>query len=92
MTSKVKINIEESTIDKTDLAWKVILFNCDCHSFDEVILQLMRAIGCSHATGSQFANVIDQMGSAAVFNGSKVKCEAVADILMSIGLSVQVTQ
>ena len=26
---------------------EVILFNCDCHSFDTVVDQLMKATGCT---------------------------------------------
>ena len=37
-------------IERTDVAvappWMTVLHNCDCHTFDEVVKQLMKAIGC----------------------------------------------
>lgn len=38
---------ETSDITSLDAPLKVILFNDDIHSFDEVIAQLIKAIGCT---------------------------------------------
>ncbi|MDQ7053486.1 MAG: ATP-dependent Clp protease adaptor ClpS [candidate division KSB1 bacterium] len=35
--------------------WKVILYNDDIHTFDEVILQLRKATGCSDAEAERIA-------------------------------------
>jgi ATP-dependent Clp protease adapter protein ClpS len=70
--------------------WKTILFNCDCHSFQEVALQLMKAIGCSYSRGLGLANVVHHTGSAIVYGGARERCEAVAGVLEGIGLRVEV--
>ncbi len=70
---------------------QTVLFNCYCHSFDEVTEQLMKAIKCSSETASQLAKVAEMMGSVTVFRGDQRSCEAVADILGAIGLNVDVT-
>ncbi len=75
-----------------ELAWQTVLYNCECHSFDEVIEQIMLAIKCTEATASQYAMTAHQLGCVAVFKGTKEKCEQVADVLGSIGLNVKVSQ
>ncbi len=72
--------------------WKVILFNCDCHSFDDVERQLMKAIHCSLARARDFAWEVHSQGSAAVYSGARERCEAVAAVLEDIRLVVKVTQ
>jgi len=86
------INDDLITLIKPDFSWQTILFNCNCHSFDDVIEQLMKAINCSSAKASQLAQVADQFGSVKVYEGDKEACERVADILGGIGLLVKVTQ
>ena len=87
-----KTDIKIATLIKPELMWQVILFNCNCHTFDAVIEQLIKAIGCSSSTASQLAYVADQFGSVTVYKGEKEECERVADILGSIRLVVKVSQ
>jgi ATP-dependent Clp protease adaptor protein ClpS len=72
--------------------WKTILFNCNCHTFQEVALQLMKAIRCTYEKGMQYANVVHHTGSAIVYSGAKERCEAVAAVLEDIGLRAKVDQ
>lgn len=72
--------------------WKTILFNCDCHSFQEVAAQLVCAIRCDFQRGLALANVIHLTGSATVYRGSRPQCESVAKTLAAIGLRVSVTE
>jgi hypothetical protein len=72
--------------------WRTILFNCDCHSFQEVAAQLVSAIRCDFQRGLALANVIHLTGSATVFWGPRQNCEAVAEKLAAIGLRVSVTE
>ena len=75
---------------RTLLGWKTVLFNCDCHTFQDVALQLMKAIRCSYGRGMQYANLIHHTGCATVYSGLRERCEAVASVLDAIGLSVRV--
>ncbi len=72
--------------------WKTVLFNCNCHTFDAVITQIIRAIHCTREKASNLANQADVAGSAIICEGTKDKCEKVASILGCIGLVVTVIQ
>jgi ATP-dependent Clp protease adapter protein ClpS len=72
--------------------WKTVLFNCDCHTFQDVALQLMKAVRCTYERGMQLANVVHYTGSAVVYSGPRERCEAVAAVLEDIGLVAKVVQ
>ena len=67
----------------------VILYNCDCHSFDEVILQLQKAAGYSEERAEEIANEAHFRGRAIAYTGSAEDCERVANVLRSIRLQVE---
>ena len=77
---------------KRGLGWKTVLFNCSCHTFQQVAAQLMKAIRCTYEKGMQLANVVHHTGSAIVYSGPKERCETVAEVLENIGLKVTVEQ
>jgi ATP-dependent Clp protease adapter protein ClpS len=70
--------------------WKVVLFNCDCHTFDEVENVVMKATRCSLSRARQISNEVNARGSAVVYDGPLERCEAVAEVIASIGLKVKV--
>ena len=72
--------------------WNTLLFNCNCHSFDEVAKQLMKAIRVSFERGMELANVVHSSGKAVVYTGHRERCEAVAMVLEEIGLLTKVVQ
>ena len=45
--------------------WNTLLFNCNCHSFDDVARQLMKAIRVSYERGMNIANTVHTSGKAA---------------------------
>ncbi len=67
----------------------VILYNCDCHSFDEVILQLQKAAGYSIERAEDIAMEAHVRGRAIAYTGESEDCERVAKILRSIRLQVE---
>lgn len=69
---------------------KTILFNDEIHTFDEVALQLMKAIRCTYAQGLTLANEVHRKGQAVVYSGHLERCEAVAMILEEIRLKAVV--
>lgn len=71
-------------------AHKTILFNCNCHTFESVIDQLIYALGCSYEAARRFAHIAHSNGKATVFTGTQDACDAVADKLAEIGLMVRV--
>lgn len=87
------ITIEEiKTTDGTDVDFpcKVILFNDDWHTFDEVIAQLMKAIGCSFEKAEALTWEVHTRGKAVVYYGSLNECLRVSSVLEEIELHTQV--
>lgn len=72
--------------------WKVVLINCDCHTFDEVERQLLKAIRCSLAQARALSWEVHSKGAAVVYEGVRERCEAVAAVLEDIRLRVKVSQ
>ena len=83
---------ETADTSGSDSAWKVILFNCECHTFDEVERQLMKAIRCSLAQAREFSWQVHSKGLAVVYTGARERCEAVAAVLEDIRLVVKVSE
>jgi len=85
-------DINESTDDGTGngLGTKVVLFNDNYHTFDDVINQLMKAIGCSQETAFYHANTIHTKGQSDVYKGPIEKCLKVSSILQEIRLKTQI--
>lgn len=86
---------EETVVDDTTdvrlkTPWKVILFNDDIHSFDEVILQLMKATGCNDEQAARIAYEAHTRGKAVAFSGPFEKCFKVMGILREIQLIVEI--
>jgi len=68
-----------------------VLHNCDCHTFEQVVRQLMTAIACSEAQGWEIAWQVHNTGKAVVKVGPENECVRVGNILAAIGLVVTVT-
>ena len=79
---------QDETVD-TDGPWVVILYNCDCHSFDEVILQLQKATGCSLEKAFEISLEAHTRGRAIAYTGTAEECERAAGVLRSIRLQVE---
>ncbi len=69
---------------------KVILYNDEVHTFDEVIFQLMKATGCSMGEGERLAFEVDTRGLACVFEGEMTDCLRVSSVLEEISLHTEV--
>jgi ATP-dependent Clp protease adaptor protein ClpS len=69
---------------------KVILFNDEVHTFDEVITQLIKAIRCSREKAESLAWEVHTNGRAAVYAGELPRCIEVSGILEEIQLMTQI--
>ncbi|HKB23508.1 MAG TPA: ATP-dependent Clp protease adaptor ClpS [Methylomirabilota bacterium] len=72
--------------------WMTVLHNCECHTFEQVVKQLQKAIACSEAEGWEIAWRVHNTGKAVVKIGPEAECVRVGNILAAIGLVVTVTQ
>ena len=70
---------------------KVLLFNDNFHTFDEVINQVCKATGCSEQHAETVAWEVHNKGKSLVFDGDISECLRVSSVLEEIGLHTQVT-
>lgn len=76
----------------TESGWKTVLFNCDCHSFEQVESQLIKAVHCTLTQARRYAMEVHTKGSAVVYRGPRERCEAVAMTIEEIGLLAKACQ
>jgi ATP-dependent Clp protease adapter protein ClpS len=93
-TTQPEVLPEDVTDEQTAVAppWMTILHNCDCHTFEQVVRQLQKAIACSEAEGWELAWQVHNSGKAVVKIAPEAECVRVGNILASIGLVVTVVQ
>ena len=85
-----EVDIEEKKESQIGLPAKVVLYNDDWHTFDEVINQLMKAIKCDYETAERLTWEVHSKGKAVVFEGDLDEAIKVANILEEIDLSVEI--
>ncbi len=78
---------EETTVKFVS---RVILFNDDWHTFDEVITQLIKAVHCSYEKARAHAFEVHVKGKSIVFNGTMKDCLRVSSVLEEIALNTQI--
>jgi ATP-dependent Clp protease adapter protein ClpS len=84
--------VEDVTESEVAPPWMTVLHNCDCHTFEQVVKALQKAIACSEAKGWEIAWQVHNTGKAVVKVGSEPECVRVGNVLASIGLVVTVVQ
>ncbi len=84
--------IDEKTDSGTSTKFlaKVILYNDDFHSFDEVIEQLIKALNCSTQRAVYLTVKAHSEGKAEVFKGTYARCIKVSSILEEIALRTEI--
>lgn len=87
-TGIVDPKIEDDT--SVGIPFKVILYNDDIHTFDEVIVQLIKAVGCSFEKAKDYAFTVHVRGQAIVYYGELTACLKITSILEEIGLHTQI--
>ena len=94
MAERVAPSTETEDVTETAVAppWMTILHNCECHTFEQVVRQLQKAIGCSEPEGWDIAWQVHNTGKAVVKVGPEAECVRVGNILAEIGLVVTVVQ
>ncbi len=81
-----QVRVEVMEEEQVDTAWRVLLFNDDVHTFDEVIGQIIKATGCSLSRAEQLTWQVHNEGKAQVYEGSFEACLKVEIVLSEIGL------
>ncbi len=90
METDTEVLVEEDTETRLDTPWRVVLFDDDYHTFEEVIVQLVLATNCSAAEAEQHAWRVHTTGQSMVFEGSFEECFRVQAVLREIELVTEV--
>lgn len=69
---------------------KVVLFNDEVHSFDEVINQIIKATGCDTPRAEALTWEVHSQGKAIVYEGEVTRCVQVSGVLEEIELTTQI--
>ena len=80
----------EDTVTEVQTPARVILFNDDWHTFDEVIGQLIKALGCGTEKAEAIAFEAHSTGKAFVYEGPMQECLKINGVLEEIGLITQI--
>lgn len=73
-----------------ELVAKVILYNDEWHTFEEVIEQLMKATGCSSDRAETLTLEVHHRGKAMVYEGDMGDCIRVSAVLEEIALRTRI--
>lgn len=94
MSTEIKIKNKPKIKRSLELEspWQVILFNCYCHTYDEVIEQIMLALKCGSTDAFAYTDTAEIFGSVTVYRGSFADSIKIASVLGSTGLDVRTTQ
>ena len=80
--------------DDTDVALqppaKVILYNDEVHTFEEVIGQIIKATGCDQRQAESLTWEVHHSGKACVYEGEITRCVQVSHVLEEIELTTQI--
>ena len=79
--------LEEEAVDA---AWRVLLFNDEVHTFDEVIDQIMKATGCARGQAEDLTWTVHHQGKAQVYEGELEECLKVESVLSEIDLITRI--
>jgi ATP-dependent Clp protease adaptor protein ClpS len=87
-------SVFSETDDDTDVLaetpGRVILFNDEMHTFDEVIGQIIKATGCDLKKAEALTWEVHHSGRAMVFEGEMRHCVRVSAVLEEIDLTTQI--
>ncbi len=75
---------------KVSQPFNVVLYNDDVHSFDEVIIQLIKALRCSITAAQRFAFEAHVKGKSIIYSGDLPKCLQITSVLDEIGLNTEI--
>jgi len=86
------VDVLELTDDDEKIAtpWRLILYDDDIHTFEEVINQLIKALGCSVSKAEELTFKVHDEGKAIVYVGSFEECLKINSVLQEIQLVTEI--
>jgi len=89
-TPEVDVLEQTEEEEAVDTPWKLILYDDDVHTFDEVINQLIKALSCSLSRAEELTLKVHNEGKALVFEGSFENCLKTNSVLQEIQLITEI--
>jgi len=90
VTPDVDVQTAEETEERIKSPWRVILYNDEIHTFDEVIRQVVKATGCSVKQAEKHAWTVHTEGKDCVYEGEFEECFRVQGVLREIQLVTEI--
>jgi ATP-dependent Clp protease adapter protein ClpS len=87
---EVEVLEKEKEEEDQKTPWRVILYDDDIHTFDEVIGQLIKALGCSQSHAEELTYKVHNEGKAEVYKGSFEDCFEINGVLKEIQLITEI--
>ncbi len=86
------VAVEEAVSEETrlDEPWRVVLYDDDVHTFEEVIVQLVKATGCTAERAERHAWTVHTEGKDCVYTGDFFECLRVQGVLREIALVTEI--
>ncbi len=85
-----EVVVDDDIGSRLGAPWKVVLYNDDIHTFDEVITQLQKALRCSQQRAENIAFEAHTRGKAIAYAGEFEDCFQVMGVLREIQLIVEI--
>jgi len=70
--------------------WYLILYDDNFHTFDEVILQLMKALKCDLSIAEEITLKVHNEGKCLVHTGTIEECIRINSVLLEINLTTEI--
>ncbi len=86
----VDVAVQEEAEERIATPWRVILYDDDVHTFEEVIVQLIKATGCSAEQAERHAWTVHTEGKDCVYEGDFEDCFRVQGVLREIQLVTEI--
>jgi ATP-dependent Clp protease adapter protein ClpS len=81
---------QEEVEEAIQTPWRLILYNDEVHTFEEVIQQLIKALKCGRGRAEELALKVHSEGKAIVFEGEFEECLKRDYILREIELITEI--
>jgi len=81
---------EKEVEERIDTPWRLLLFDDDIHTFDEVIEQIVKAKGCSYSIAQDLTFQVHNDGKALIHEGEFIECLKMEGVLKEIQLVTEI--
>ncbi len=76
--------------ERVETPWTVVLYDDDVHTFDDVIVQLVKAVACTPERAARHAWTVHTEGKDRVYSGEFFECLRVQGVLREIALVTEI--